>query len=193
MLLQYVEYVWRSLAAVVYTGVDNDAIGGKVLIVHDRTGARIMCAPIQPTDGSLKLGKLTPYPGYTGELMVDGIASMIQPQQAGAPLTMSYQLKGLDPRCAQPWMATEAMNACGVHIHEGYSCEEAGGHLYNGASDPWTSISATASEHGRADTPAQVVPPLGLSTSELVGRAFVVHDFEGKRVACGLVVPSKMC
>ena len=31
--------------------------------------------------------------------------------------------------------------------------------------------------------------PVGMGAEELVGRAFVVHDFDGARIACGYVAP----
>ena len=75
-----------------------------------------------------------------------------------------------------------------MHIHAGSTCTgDALGHFYTGAvtSDPWTSISYTSSAGGEAsDT---FVVNTGASSSELVGKAFIVHGFDGGRIGCALL------
>ena len=99
-------------------------------------------------------------------------------------------LVNVDPRCSED---SNAANGCGIHIHSGYDCADAdtiGGHLYAGESDPWSSVAYQV--HGRPGSPGTgsgTMVPVGMSAEELVGRAFVVHDFDGARIACGYVSP----
>lgn len=101
---------------------------------------------------------------------------------------LSAILVNIDPRCSE---ASDAPNGCGIHIHSGYDCADAdtiGGHLYAGESDPWTSIAYQVHGPGRPATGGDIVQ-VGMSASDLIGRAFVVHDYDGKRIACGYVAP----
>ena len=43
------------------------------------------------------------------------------------------------------------------------------------------------STHGAA--PSQVVVPAGTAYADLIGRAFVVHDFDGARISCDVLRP----
>ena len=54
---------------------------------------------------------------------------------------MHLNITGLKTVCTCTGAACDTPpNACGVHIHEGTTCETAGGHYYgNGVTvDPWT-------------------------------------------------------
>ena len=61
----------------------------------------------------------------------------------GTAVTFTYYSLEADPRCAAG-ANNSVTNSCGIHFHEGTSCEEAslvGGHFYNAtqlAEDPWT-------------------------------------------------------
>jgi hypothetical protein len=190
--------VYASAQIYLYTGLTNADITGKVVVVHDHSGGRTHCAPIQAPPGELKAAQFAPYPGYTGDLTVSGMLLMTNfagPDGAGVEmLTFGYNLKGVDPRCAESWTATAA-NACGIHVHAGYSCEDAGGHLYGEmlGDDPWAAVMYTsyldeATGAHRAGSPSVVVPA-GTAYADLIGRAFVVHDFDGARISCDVLRP----
>lgn len=77
-------------------------------------------------------------------------------------------------------------NCLGAHIHEGTSCENAdaqGGHYYDGLSDPWTSERYSSDANGIASFGSV----LDIGTTNVVGRAFVLHNDQGGRVACGVL------
>ena len=99
-------------------------------------------------------------------------------------------LVNVDPRCSAE---SDKPNGCGIHIHSGDDCADAdtiGGHLYAGESDPWSSVAYQV--HGRPGSPGTgsgSMVPVGMSAEDLIGRAFVVHDFDGARIACGYVPP----
>ena len=86
-----------------------------------------------------------------------------------------------------------ADNCMGIHVHEGMSCVDAdsqGGHYYYTDEDPWaTSVYNHTTTSGKTDpTYAFVNVNIGLDTDDLRKRAFIMHDFSGGRVACGLLV-----
>lgn len=81
-----------------------------------------------------------------------------------------------------------AGNACGVHIHEGTSCDSSttqGGHYFESpvTVDPWTDKRYDSGPTGRADYEGI----LEMGTNDIEGRAFIVHNESGGRVACGLL------
>merc|ERR1712048_259894 len=82
------------------------------------------------------------------------------------------------------------VNASGIHIHEGMTCDDAdsvGGHYYDGdsiAADPWSPITYQASADGT--TKGKTKASIGAG-QDITGRAIVVHDKTGARVACALI------
>jgi hypothetical protein len=86
-------------------------------------------------------------------------------------------------------ICTAVPNACGAHIHAGYSCNSTAaqmGHLYDNVTtpvDPWaveryeTDSNGVARYNGVVDQ----------GTSNVQGRAFVVHNETGGRIACGIL------
>ena len=121
------------------------------------------------------------YYDYEGSLETAGTVTVTTD---GTSQTLTYSLPtGTDVGCAAG--AGSADNSCGVHIHSGMTCtDDAGGHWYDDETiteDPWASItyfvgSGTA---GPVDT--------GLAASDLVGRALIIHDYSGGRIACALL------
>merc|ERR1712086_478419 len=140
------------------------------------------------TDHDPRASQLLPYPGYAGDLDVTGYVSASLSSVGIASVT--YNLKGLEDACKTTPKGVG--NACGIHIHEGKACDDAsavGGHYYNSASissDPWAPLgynSRSGSAHGSVKA--------FIDVEDIAGRALVVHDSTGGRVACALV-PSKL-
>lgn len=82
-------------------------------------------------------------------------------------------------------------NACGIHIHSGSTCDDAsgvGGHYYHGdlAADPWSPVVYTPDAFGDSTSFGTSIA-IGQTLSDVVGRAIVVHDHTGGRVACGII------
>ena len=134
------------------------------------------------------------YPGYQGALtdVGGGVIMTHLPDGNGAgSVYLSAILVNADQRCGVD-VDSDAPNGCGIHIHSGYDCADAdtiGGHLYAGESDPWSHV--TYDVHGGPASYATgaTMVPVGMSAEDLIGRAFVVHDFDGARIACGYVAP----
>ena len=82
----------------------------------------------------------------------------------------------------------EASATGGIHVHTGVSCASAdvvGGHYFDGMdADPWLTTTYASNEAGVA---AVAVTVAGFSPEDVIGRAVVVHDGDGARVACGLL------
>lgn len=70
----------------------------------------------------LKAENFKPYPGYTGNLAVEGVVnftSFIGNQSSGQ--LMTFELEGVDTKCNETDNSAGPKNSCGIHIHEG-SC-----------------------------------------------------------------------
>merc|ERR1712137_1511973 len=92
--------------------------------------------------------KLGPYPGYTGKLKVEGNVNAYLSKTGNAYVT--YEMKGLEDACKTT--PEGVANACGIHIHEGKTCDDAsavGGHYYATDSDPW-GVLGYNSRYGKA-------------------------------------------
>lgn len=101
---------------------------------------------------------------------------------------MSWSLTGLDTACENACTAT---NCCGVHIHVGTDCSDAstiGGHFWDSSdytTDPWATVMYNSSSSGSNNMSVAVAT--GLDASEVLGRAMVIHDSTGARIACGII------
>ena len=121
------------------------------------------------------------YYDYEGSLETAGTVTVTTD---GTSQTLTYSLPtGTDVGCAAG--AGSADNSCGVHIHSGMTCtDDAGGHWYDDETiteDPWASITnfVGSGTTNSVDT--------GLAASDLVGRALIIHDYSGGRIACALL------
>jgi hypothetical protein len=144
-----------------------------------------MDACLAATTLTVRDTNLAPYPGYSGELSVTGtVGGYLYNNDA----YIWYNVAGVEADCAT---APEGVaNACGIHIHEGKTCDDAdsvGGHYYDGDSmsdDPWAPITYQASADGT--TKGKTFASIGAG-QDINGRAIVVHDKTGARVACALI------
>merc|ERR1711907_281032 len=137
-----------SVKAAIGQGQD---IAGRAIVVHDSTGARVGCS-LLPATLKFREGNVSPYPGYTGDLNVEGKVDAYLAKSGNAYVT--YTLKGLEDACKTT--PEGVANACGIHIHEGKTCDDAdaiGGHYYDTDSieaDPWAALSYEAKFGGFA-------------------------------------------
>merc|ERR1719424_2024919 len=73
-------------------------------------------------------------------------------------------------------------NACGIHIHEGDSCDNAGGHFWKSSAvsaDPWATVAYTPGSKGETG-----MVETGYTFDESKSKVLVVHDSAGARVTC---------
>jgi hypothetical protein len=135
-------------------------------------------------DGASSASGPWPYFSYSGSLAVSGSVGPVTSN--GTTQSFPYALSGVDPACASG--AGTAANSCGIYIHTGMTCTaDAGGHYFTSpvVADPWTSISYTSAT-GDAMGYVWGVTTGGRS-GDIVGRAVVVHGYDGGRIACALL------
>lgn len=113
------------------------------------------------------------------------IQGRIRVKQEGDFTVLNFKLKNL-----------EAAAIGGIHVHEGSSCDDATavlGHWWNKGNfdDPWfNSLGAVWKSDENGDVLfGKVRAKTGLQSSDVVGRAIVIHDSDGTRIACGLIEP----
>jgi hypothetical protein len=132
---------------------------------------------------TLTATNFVPYYSYEGSLAVAGTVTVTC---SGTTHTLDYALSDVDFSCATG--AGDAEKSCGIHIHQGTTCDgDAGGHYYDDEivfTDPWASIaySGIGAVEGTTD-PVDT----GLPSSDLVGRALIIHGYNGGRIACALL------
>jgi len=140
------------------------------------------CTRLHQAAAGLFATSFAKYPNYTGSLTVTGSVLI---GQAGMDTVLWYKFSGLDSTCTGTGNGKN--NSCGVHIHAGMTCTEAGGHFYSATEDPWATVIYTASSgEGK-----NVVVKTGKTQMDNKGRAFVVHDVDGVRVACAILEEDK--
>jgi hypothetical protein len=185
----YTEATGQTL---VHYGYGADASVGRTFVLHNKAGNRISCDLVPALDSSAGKSVLTTfgiYPDYDGEF--DDISGLVDMEfySTGAVL-FTYDLDGLDPACASDGPDSETANSCGIHFHSGTSCDEAvdvGGHYFGDLNeDPWT--------YGAYYTEAtgSTFVYYKESAEDTIGRAFVLHDRSGTRIACQLVPKAEL-
>jgi len=106
-------------------------------------------------------------------------------------IIIEIDAKGLAPSCNA---ATNTnLNGCGVHIHEGNTCNTAslvGGHFWSTAKsveDPWVDIRYDSNGAGESNDVVGVIRGNGYDADINFARALLLHDETGARIACGLL------
>jgi len=120
---------------------------------------------------------------YNGNLNVGGSVSSMT--TSGTSQTFTYAFTGVDPQCASG--AGNAANSCGIHIHQGTDCtSDAAGHYYTGTvtADPWTNVAYRVT--GTTASGSETVNT-GATNAEVTGKAFIVHGYDGGRIACAVL------
>jgi len=118
-----------------------------------------------------------------GDSTVSGTAVVVTMQDGS--LFYGGSITGLEANLEAS--SCDATNGCGFHIHSGSSCEDTvsqEGHYYeNLDDDPWV----TAQYSSDADGEAMVGELIDIGTTDVSGRAFLVHAEDGSRIGCGLL------
>lgn len=164
-------------------GYGFDASQGRAVVVHDFYGNKTHCVllPFHQIRETAVLPPLELYPGYNGTLNITGAIKL---DFRGQGVKISYKLSGTESDCSVPGPAA---NSCGIHIHEGFSCANAGGHFYNKnmyASDPWAVAPYIADTNF---TSYSLIVSFGYDYLQSAGRVVVVHAYDGTRVSCAVI------
>ena len=140
----------------------------------------LLAGLLEGTAAALTAQNFVKYYDYVGNLIVGGSVTVTT---QGTVQTLQYSLTNVDTQCAAG--PGNAANSCGVHIHEGTSCAlNAGGHYYSGATDPWTTVTYTAT--GQTSTGNAIVNS-GATEAQATGRTMIIHNYDGGRIACALL------
>jgi len=181
---------YSSGSTTVVTGLTLSEMEGKVFVVHDTGGTRIACGILSSSSLTTGLSTLAAYPGYSGDYSsVSGTVTIRAATDDSALQTLDWDLEGIDPSCTSG-AGDDVANGCGIHVHEGTSCavaDDVGGHYYSSdlSADPWADVVYVASGTTSSGSTTAMT---GLKLSELIGRAFVVHELtSGTRIACGIL------
>jgi len=188
----------QNVGVEVVTGLSAGDITGRVMVVHDVTGARVACCVLGLETGAgvaAHVPSFVPYPDYTGSLKVTGSVGIVGSSgtDSSAKQTLAWDLAGLDTACTAG-AADSIKNGCGIHVHTGTSCDQAsavGGHYYSEAlaEDPWLPVVYEAAADGKSKQGTGVPVVTGLSSADIIGRVMVVHRLaDGARIACGVIV-----
>jgi hypothetical protein len=176
-------------------GYSYEMTRGKIVIVHDQEGLPVACSEISvmPLMSTVTTpAPMKKYPAYAGVYTPILEAHMKYNNEA---VTIAYNLTGVPCECAQ---IGTAPNSCGLHIHEGMSCNTnslVGGHWFNNhtvMSDPWAYTPYTArkcSEVCTMDTmgttaSGSLTVVYGNDYASTISRVLVVHDYMGVRIGC---------
>mmetsp|Transcript_73716 Transcript_73716/g.116748 ORF Transcript_73716/g.116748 Transcript_73716/m.116748 type:complete len:887 (+) Transcript_73716:103-2763(+) len=177
-----------SAAFAFHVTTDSTSIDGKPFILHNNAGARVACGIIARVY-DIQAGNLTALSnsGVAGSVTIRSSGSLI----AGAGLTSGLEANLSD--ASNGGTDCTATNGCGVHVHSGFSCANSSvqeGHLKSLAGlDPWTQIRYSRTS-GIGD--ALFVFAVRTDNALVTGRAFIVHDNSGARVACGILTDAPM-
>ena len=172
----------------VYAGLSMCDVPGHVVVVHDASGTRIGCGVCS----EFCTANVKAYPGandgkyssVAGSVFVscDGDVYLTGVSPSKLRVGYMYSLAGVQP-CLAP----------GLHIHTGTTCADAdyvSGHFYSSDADPWLTLTSTADYSGATSGNFEVIP--GLTLSDVVGHAVVVHDASG-RIGCGICERTTEC
>ena len=157
-----------------------------------RTHLLVACLAgiLEKSAAQLSAQNFRPYYTYNGNLRVGGQCGVTS---SGTRQTFTCTLTNVDPQCTR--VGPQA-NSCGIHIHQGTSCEtNAQGHYYKTpvTQDPWTNVvyqSGTAGATGAPSNVPSTVVNTGATETEVAGKTMIVHGYDGGRIACAVLQAS---
>ncbi|CAE7484354.1 unnamed protein product, partial [Symbiodinium sp. CCMP2456] len=183
--VRYTSSPSNVLSTEVKTGLGNDDVLGRTVVIHDKKGRKIACGIIEPSDTTV----FEQYPKYGGDLPLT--SGGVQVESDDETQTISWLFtQGLDPRCDKT--TCTAANCCGIHIHEGTTCANAasvGGHYWNKdlyPEDPWIDVRYVI-EPSMPSAVNDLSVKTGYNAADIDGRAVVVHDYDGVRIGCAII------
>eukprot|EP00586_Coscinodiscus_wailesii_P009670 CAMPEP_0172508330 /NCGR_PEP_ID=MMETSP1066-20121228/211143_1 /TAXON_ID=671091 /ORGANISM="Coscinodiscus wailesii, Strain CCMP2513" /LENGTH=106 /DNA_ID=CAMNT_0013286263 /DNA_START=307 /DNA_END=627 /DNA_ORIENTATION=- len=93
----------------------------------------------------------------------------------------TFRLKGLQEKC----------DKCGIHVHEGTSCDRpTGQHYWAANDDPWVKgMGAYYNVLMFGESTGEFVMNDGYAVSEHRRRTVTIHAQDGTRIACGVLRP----
>ncbi len=153
-----------------------------------RRWTTLVLLPASALAQTLTATNFVKYFDYEGSVAVAG---MVAVTTDGTTQTLEWSLTGHESYCSLHVKGSED-NSCGIHIHSGTTCaSDAGGHYYDEGTitdDPWATVAYGEYEPGTVGSHSGTASvDTGLSSSALEGRALILHNFDGERIACALL------
>ena len=158
---------------------------GRTVVVHLASDSKVKpaCGVIGGAVGVTAAVAFTEqFPAYAGDY--SSVRAAAHVTESDGTLTITAVMTGLGADMTGGW-----------HVHSGFSCDDAGGHYFEGLDDdPWCSSCTTwTSDSTGVATVTWSSSDFSLTGVRPVsGRTFVVHDKDGKKAACGVIEPSTM-
>jgi hypothetical protein len=169
-------------------GYNMSMTEGKALVFHDANGTRAGCVLINERDPFTALFEanetmFVDYTGYAGDATLTSIDIGIS--LTGSVFAMEFTIStgGTEDMCKGFAEDCVGANCCGIHIHENADCSDAGGHFYEGDSDPWVDVTYTRD----TTDPITYYVDLGTTVSAF-NHSMVIHDGNGGRMSCILII-----
>ena len=147
-------------------------VADRAVVLHAADGSRVACGIVEPTSGEFL--SLATYPGYTGSS--SPVGTLLVADLGSSSISISGYVAGL-----------EGSVSGGLHVHEGFNCDNAGGHYFLGSDDPWLTTMYTTGSDGAGNVSLTVAPYTLRAESPIAYRAIVLHEADGTRVACGII------
>eukprot|EP00929_Paragymnodinium_shiwhaense_P122758 TRINITY_DN957_c1_g1_i1.p1 TRINITY_DN957_c1_g1~~TRINITY_DN957_c1_g1_i1.p1 ORF type:complete len:744 (+),score=83.68 TRINITY_DN957_c1_g1_i1:320-2233(+) len=171
----------------IYTGLPMAKIAYRTVVVYDYDGKRISCSKLFPVT-RLRTSKLHVYPGSTTSFEVKG---RIKVKKQVHKTMLAYKMTDVDPRCSGK--RHDPLYACGVVVHEGYRCGEAGHAFWDKAyakENPWKeSLYAANYKHNAR---GRNFVYTGKDLADMMDRSVVVYDYDGEPIACSILKPPRV-
>lgn len=141
--------------------------------------ASLLLATAASATATLTATDFVKYYTYQGTMSVGGYVGPVT--TSGTTQSGSFALTGVDSRCSATGTAA---NSCAIKLHAGTSCSAAQGNPYYAGTvttDPWGSIKYDATGSGSFSVNT------GGSEADVVGKTFIVYDYDGAAVACAVL------
>jgi len=176
------------------TKLTMQEVSGKTFVIHQHaTGAKVACSPLdRPYEYVAKdFKKRSDYPGdlvVKGNVKISGSATGLQ---------FIYRLEGLEETCTDSSNDPAVPNRCGLAIHVGPNCSDAGVRFFKAGDDPWPHTYTTGVD-GKDDFKGYAIktdgtdittnlPASDLFTDEKVTAVIAIHSHDGGLIFCSTI------
>jgi hypothetical protein len=152
----------------------TNPVRGRVMVVHDSSGAGVACAVLASTAGEVV--SLNTYPGYSGMYQVAGTVH-VKPTFYGVSITGTIG-------------NLETSTSGGIHIHDGYSVAVSagiGGLFRTGSPNPWAATMWTTDLKGSSEVSFMITNYTLRNGQSVTNHGMVVHLSDGTAASAGLV------
>ena len=175
--------------------IGTSDVAGRAFIIHNEGGGRVACGLLTLVEDNELLVVVSEDEPKEDALVAIGSSGVSGSAVVYSDPSSDYVCfagtgMGLEPNLDASGGDCTSTNGCGAHIHSGTSCVDSAsqeGHFYDAVeldTDPWLPVGY---EETTAAGVGHFVGCLITGEDSFENRAFVLHNNEGGRVACGLL------